>query len=186
MSTTVSRKVLLVAWMAMLAAGCDQAVEPTAGEPAAPAAAAAPAPAAAAAAATPVPETDRAKAAERRVTDLIAIHAALEAFHAKNGQYPAARDGLKSVVDRGADWIPGLAPEFIAELPRDPLVHPTNEGPQYLYVSNTKGYKLIAVTGNSGRCSPEMEKDGIRIDPARTNEVGCWGFGFWTDDYEKF
>jgi hypothetical protein len=179
-----------VAAMAVLvvAGGCDEMVTPAETAPVtatAPVPVATPAPAAAA---VPGPnaETDPVKATERRVRDLVAIHAALEAYHQKNGQYPAAPDGLKSIVDRGPEWIPGLVPDFMAELPRDPLVFPNNDGPQYLYASDTEGYKLIAVSGSGGRCGPEVEKQGIKIDPARNKEVGCWGFGFWTPDYETF
>jgi hypothetical protein len=117
---------------------------------------------------------------------MLAINAAILAHYAKYGAYPEGSKGLLGVVERGADWIPGLAPEFIAELPRDPLLAADNMGPQYLYVSSATGYKIIAVAGNAGYCGPDVERDGIKIDPARINETGCWAYGFWTDDFKAF
>lgn len=185
MTMTLGRKVLLVAALALLpmATGCDQVVTP---EPAAPAVTEAePAPAAPVAPVA-VPETDPVKATEKRVADLVALKAALDAYHAEKAAYPAAYDGLKGFVDRGAAWIPELTPKHIAALPRDPVLSDSVNGPQYLYVSDTKGYKLIAQSGNAGYCAPDVERQGIKIDPARTNESGCWAYGFWTEDFVNF
>ena len=60
------------------------------------------------------------------------------------------------------------------------------DGPQYLYVSDTKDFKLVAQSGNAGYCGADVERDGVKIDPARTNESGCWAFGFWTEGFTKF
>ncbi|MEZ6029999.1 MAG: type II secretion system protein GspG [Hyphomonadaceae bacterium] len=187
MSTTLRRNVLLAASLVMLAvaAGCDQAVQPTAGESAAPAAEVEPAPAPAAPVA--VPETDPAKATERRISDLLALKAAIDAYHAENGSYPPAYNGLKGVIDRGADWIPGLAPKYIAALPRDPALSDSKDGPQYLYISDTKDFKLIA-HGVGDTCGPQVERDGIQVDPERKKDDGskCWAYGFWTGEFVKF
>ena len=56
----------------------------------------------------------------KRVQDLVTINDALKAYHAKNGAYPEG-GGLAGANERGADWIPGLAPDFVKELPRDPM-----------------------------------------------------------------
>lgn len=166
-----------------MTAACDQAGT---SEPVAPAIIeAAPEPAAPVAPVA-VPETDPVKATERRIADLAALKAALEAYHAETGKYPAAYDGLKGIVDRGAAWIPELAPKYIAALPRDPALSDSVDGPQYLFVSDTKDYKLVAQSGNAGYCGADVERDGVKIDPARTNESGCWAFGFWTDGFANF
>lgn len=186
MTMTSGRKVLLVAALVCLpvTAACDQVVAP---EPAAPAVEAEPTPAPAEPVApVAVPETDPVKATERRIADLVTLKAALDAYYAEKSAYPAAYDGLKGVVDRGAEWIPELAPKHVAALPRDPLLSDSVDGPQYLYVSDTKDYKLIAVSGNSGYCGADVERDGVKIDPARTNESGCWAYGFWTEGFAKF
>lgn len=184
MIMALSRKFLLVAALAFVpvTVGCDLALTP---EPAAPVVEAAPAPAEPVAPVA-IPETDPVKATERRVADLIALKAALDAYHAETGKYPAAYDGLKGFVDRGPVWIADLSPKYIASLPRDPALSDSVDGPQYLYVSDTKDYKLIA-HGVGGACDPSVERDGIKIDPNRQNEqAGCWAYGFWSDGFSKF
>jgi hypothetical protein len=185
MTTTMCRKALLVTAASALigVSACD--APPTGGPVDTPAATV---PQASLAAPPPgaVPETDPAKATERRISDITAINDAIRAFHAKYGKYPEGSNGLQSVVERGANWIPGLAPEFMAELPRDPVLAIDNAGPQYLYVSSATGYKVIAVSGNAGYCGPDVERLGIRIDPARINDAGCWAYGFWTDEFAEF
>jgi hypothetical protein len=187
MTSSLGRKALLVAAASVLlvVAGCDG---PSSETPAAPGAAPAPESSASLAAPPPgaIPVTDPALATERRIADILAINTAILAHHAKTGTYPEGSKGLQGVVERGANWIPGLAPEFMAELPRDPLLATDNMGPQYLYVSSATGYKIIAVSGNAGHCGPDVEKDGIRIDPARINDQGCWAYGFWTDEFKMF
>lgn len=99
------------------------------------------------------------------------------------GAYPAA-DGLQGEPDRGKNWVPGLVPEFLPELPRDPAGAADNNGPQYFYISDGLGYKLIAHGVSADGSSVEVL--GIKIDPARRNENGYWAYGFWTEGFEKF
>ena len=153
-----------------------------------PAAQAAPAPAATVPEAAPVVAPAPAAPAapdprlltRKRISDLVTLNDALKAFHAKTGAYPAA-EGLKGAPDRGASWIPGLAPDFLAELPRDPAGGTDNTSPQYFYISDASGYKLIA-HGVSADGS-NVEVLGVKIDPARRNENGFWAYGFWTEDF---
>ena len=49
----------------------------------------------------------------KRVQDLVTINDALKTFHARTGAYPKA-EGLVGANERGAAWIPGLAPDFLA------------------------------------------------------------------------
>lgn len=135
---------------------------------------------------TALVEVDTSRLVTRRQNDLLALKAAIDAYYLETGAYPPAYDGLKGIHDRGAAWIPELAPKYIAALPRDPALSDSPDGPRYLYVSDKKGYKLIAVKGTTGHCGADVERDGIKIDPARTNEAGCWAFGFWTEGFAKF
>ena len=152
---------------------------------AAPAPAPQPAPAPAAAAEPPQPPSNDPRLLTRkRLSDLVTINDALKAFHATTGAYPNAFDGLKGVIDRGKDWIPGLAPDFLPELPHDPGGAPDNNGPQYFYVSDGVGYKLIA--HGVGADGSNVEVLGVKIDPARSNEKGFWAYGFWTETFSKF
>lgn len=61
---------------------------------------------------------------------------------------------------------------FIATLPRDPAMS-TEADHQYRYASSGMDYELIA-HGVSGQCGPEIERDGVRMDPARTRDGRCW------------
>lgn len=117
----------------------------------------------------------------KRISDLVTLNDAIKAFHAKTGAYPAAYDGLKGETERGKEWITGLVPDFLPELPRDPVGGP---GREYQYVSSGSGYKLIA-TGVSADGS-NVEVLNVRIDPARRNEQGFWAYGFWTEDFANF
>ena len=58
---------------------------------------------------------------------------------------------------------------------------PDNNGPQYYYVSDGSGYKLI-VHGVSPD-GANVEVLGVKIDPARRNENGFWAYGFWTEGF---
>jgi hypothetical protein len=119
----------------------------------------------------------------KRVSDIVSINDALRAYHAKNGKYPKA-DGLKGFADRGKAWIPGLAPEFIAELPRDPAESRDRSGPQYVYASNGTDYKLLA-HGVSLVGGTNVEVLGVKIDPSKSTTAENAAFGFWTAAFEK-
>ena len=114
----------------------------------------------------------------KRVQDLVTINDALKAYHAKNGAYPQAA-ALAGLNERGANWIPGLAPDFVKEIPRDPM-HDTTT--QYVYVSDGANYKLLAA-GVSLVGSPNVEVLGIKIDPTRNPTAESASFGFWTPGF---
>ena len=103
------------------------------------------------------------------------INDALKAYHAKNGAFPQAA-ALAGMNERGANWLPGLAPDFVKELPLDPTHGP---GTQYVYVSDGANYKLLA-TGVSLVNSPNVEVLGIKVDPTRNPTAESASFGFWT------
>jgi len=114
----------------------------------------------------------------KRVSDLVSINDALKSFHAKNGSYPKA-EGLSGFPERGAAWIPGIAPDFLPELPRDPSQSTDKTGPQYVYVSDGKDYKLLAQSV-SLIGGTNVEVLGVRIDPTRQPTAENAAFGFWS------
>ena len=115
-----------------------------------------------------------------RVTDLVALNSAIERYHAARASYPVSPGGGFS------QEIPGLAPEFISEIPREPTGSTDPNGPQYRYASNGEDYKIIA-HGVSAQCGPHIERDGVRVDPIRTRQDGqCWAYGFWSDGFRAF
>ncbi len=117
----------------------------------------------------------------KRVSDLVSINDALKAYHAKHGVYPKA-EGMRGYPDRGAAWIPGLSPDFIKELPRDPAQSNDPAAPQYLYQSNGMDYKLIA-QGVALAGGTNVEVLGVRIDNSRNPTAEKAAFGFWTEGF---
>jgi len=109
------------------------------------------------------------------LADLKLVVSALEKYKAEKGHYPGrpSWDGFSSKYGPGADWIPGLVPEYIPALPRDRRMHNQAQG-QYLYRSDGVDFKLIA----HGR--PDCEKfrsmQPDLVDPKRD----CIAVGFWS------
>lgn len=114
----------------------------------------------------------------KRIQDLVTINDALKACLAKTGGVPKA-DGLAGANERGAGWIPGLSPDFLPELPLDPMHSATT---QYVYVSDGANYKLLA-QGVSLVGSMNVEVLGIKIDPTRNPTQQNASFGFWTPPF---
>jgi type II secretion system protein G len=101
----------------------------------------------------------RAKARNaRRQVDLKELQTALELYYSDNNGYPSTGGGWYSsetgdaLGNNGGAYIPGLAPNYIAALPRSP------GGPSlcggwknsYLYQSDGTNYKLLAHCGPEG------------------------------------
>lgn len=118
-----------------------------------------------------------------RKRDLEQIRAALEKYRADKGAYPVSEnfDGFHSIWGRAApDWIRGLSPAFITELPRDPQLS-EEATPQYLYRSDGTGYKLVSHGANSSSAiasglNPQM------VDPLRKS----FAFGYWTENAQDW
>lgn len=111
------------------------------------------------------------------INDLEAIKKALNKFYTENGFYPISKgfDGVYSKFGySGKDWIKGLSPTYIKELPIDPRLH-KNNSQQYFYKSNGKDYKLIA--HEPVNCHPVKTSNPELIDIKRD----CWAYGFWTE-----
>ena len=108
---------------------------------------------------------------------------ALEVYYMKNRSYPntsskylgyGSSHGGKGFT--GADgYVPGLAPKYISELPKDPLF---DENPDcgncgYLYKSDGVGYKLLSYLNTAAELNggPEIPptKDDTYYDPQRTS-----------------
>lgn len=95
--------------------------------------------------------TDRANDA-RRIADLNAVEKALEMYHADHGTYPSTSSAWSGDAPNygghayTADdpYIPGLIPDYIQMLPRDPDKAYPDGSKGYLYKSNGKDYKFLA------------------------------------------
>lgn len=113
---------------------------------------------------------------EQRLVDLKALSIALEDYFQDHGAYPVSSrwSGVTSNFGpSGPDWIPGLAPDYIVALPRDPA-HAERDNGDYLYRSNGADYKLISISRDDIDEISQMASD--RIDPRRADS----SFGFWS------
>jgi prepilin-type N-terminal cleavage/methylation domain len=120
----------------------------------------------------------------KREADLRAVEKALEAYNIKYGVYPNTGGAWKGDAPSygglgyGADgYIPGLVPEFLPQLPRDPNpAYPTG-GRGYLYRSNGTDYKFLA-----HQTPTVFPADHPLYDPARPNhawQVSSFGGKNW-------
>jgi prepilin-type N-terminal cleavage/methylation domain-containing protein len=95
-----------------------------------------------------------------RKQELRQLQAALELYHSEHREYPrtpantwySSEPGDAAASDNSGNYIPGLAPTYIAALPRDPSgltsalpICTTNGWKQaYLYRSDGRTYKLLS------------------------------------------
>lgn len=121
----------------------------------------------------------------QRVSDLVRLNTAIAAYRDKNGSYPHSVNdswtGRRNAWGPSTDnWIPGLAPVYISELPRDPRNH--DDGTQqYMYISNGKDFKLISHLPDD--CETVKNNRPAMIDPARSP---CHAYGFWSPGAAKW
>lgn len=113
----------------------------------------------------------------KQLKDLQSLKTALENYYAEHHTYPISQgfDGLYTSWGRsGEDWIQGLVPDYLPELPRDPR---KNENPstQYIYKSNGKDYKLISHAAEGVNLVTKIHP-GL-IDPRRDHSYGYWTEG---------
>jgi hypothetical protein len=114
------------------------------------------------------------------LTDLISIVEALTKYRNDNKQYPISSkngkgfDGLYSNYGESkVNWIEGLVPKYIKNLPRDPR-NLTEGHVQYIYSSDGANFKLIAL--NPLNCKEVALEYAALVDPMRV----CQAYGFWT------
>ncbi len=160
----------------------------------------------------PFEQLQKARDTQRR-TDLRQIQQALEQYFQDNGHYPITTTGgppywssepgdyLDAQLDGGnhsPNYIPGLAPTYIKQLPRDPLGGNTttpvctalglpNLKRAYTYISDGTSYLLMS------RCGPEYlstlnnSKDDLYSPsygyrPSSSWQV-CFGYGCQTNTW---
>jgi hypothetical protein len=111
-------------------------------------------------------------------TDMLQLKKALDSFYKDNRSYPKSSGGFDAIIsnygESKKEWIPGLAPKYIGQLPNDPRKS-RDASNQYMYKSDGIEFKLLAhhplgmseVVANH----PEL------VDPVRPS----WAFGFWTE-----
>jgi len=104
----------------------------------------------------------------RRVSDMVAVEKALEMYKADHGVYPKVQGwqgDAPNYGDHGYDkngYIPGLVPNYIQRLPRDPDSQYPIGGKGYLYRSNGTDFKFIA-----NKTPTDFPQDHRFYDPKR-------------------
>lgn len=119
-------------------------------------------------------------AAHPQISDMYKIILALELYKLDHRSYPMSSrqgEGWDGILSRYGesreDWIQGLVPEYISELPVDPR-NPASDKHQFIYKSNGANYKLIV--HSSSDCEFVRTLYPATIDPKRN----CYAYGFWT------
>lgn len=114
-----------------------------------------------------------------RKSDLKEMQLAIELYRAQNGRYPAAGCGrgtnwTSHAASYGAcaEYIDGLIPDYIPELPIDPNPRTTSQG--YLYRTDSTGsvYKLMAYTSVEGALVTTYDNEFARC-PRSYGTGGC-------------
>ncbi len=111
----------------------------------------------------------------RRAADLKAVQSALEAYKRENGTYPSTDNGWLTDAPAGnppADpygpngYIPGLVPNYMQTLPKDPDSNYPNADAGYYYRSDGTDYKFMAFK------TPESYPTGNPFyDPTNPNQA---------------
>ena len=109
--------------------------------------------------------------------DINVINRAILMYYTVNGAYPTGSPGSSFVTTANYTQtlnIPGIAPAFIAEIPRIPN---DGKGSYYAYIAsaNAANYKLVRLVP-SGTPLPSAEASDPNPDPSRAGR----GWGIWT------
>lgn len=114
----------------------------------------------------------------RRIADIKAVEKALEMYSNDWGVYPVSAGWFGDAPSYGGlgytgptGYIPGLAPDYIAVLPKDPNPSYPTGGRGYLYYSNGTDYKFL-----SHQTPDTFPADNPLLDPVRLT----WAYAIYT------
>jgi type II secretion system protein G len=106
----------------------------------------------------------------RRKSDLESVRTAVEMYNDEKGTYPDST-GLScggttpadwgnsyDCLNAGKGWVPGLVPDFLPTLPRDPVNK--NYSWAYMYHGTTTNYKIFARPMESTQGKLDADNDG--------------------------
>lgn len=128
-------------------------------------------------------------------TDLAQLKVALANYYSVRGTYPLIEAGNRSYMVESVSskacaenpsdrswWIPGLAPQYIGELPEGPYgsTEDCAADRQYIYASDGRGYFLLF--GDSTICEAIIEKDASMEWTGSVQSFIGKSCGYWTND----
>lgn len=128
--------------------------------------------------------TDPKALLDQRIDDIGAITEALMQFRDDKGHFPKTGETGAGWFGIGRnrlppeEWIPGLVPNYLDEVPRDPMVMPGVDDPQYIYQSNGTDYKLLVLKSQDVETVKARGMESA-VDPKR-----AWAYGTWTEGYQ--
>ncbi|MFA6278856.1 MAG: type II secretion system protein [Candidatus Paceibacterota bacterium] len=116
----------------------------------------------------------------QRLSNLISVQQALEMYYSTNGSYPVTggsgtfRNKCSNFWTAG-EYIPGLAPTYIAVLPTDSQMNFSNSTCCYTYAGTAINYKFMfySCTAGSVDCTGPIGTTKIP-DPFRANSCAVY------------
>lgn len=106
----------------------------------------------------------------RRMQDLRTVQSALADYLRAEGTYPDTSDAWQNDIDAGygaAGYIPGLVPNYLSALPRDPDGQYPTDTAHYMYRSDGVDYKFVL---NGTPEDPDSFAEGFPFfDPQRAD-----------------
>lgn len=130
-------------------------------------------------------------------SDFFSIKNALDHYYSENGYYPASSkkgsatqartgwDGLYSNLGESkSQWIQGLTPSYISELPRDQR-DSVDGSTNYIYKSNGQDYKLLAQNPFPLSCQIAATDYPMLMDPKRSGS-NCTGIAIYSKGAERW
>lgn len=118
---------------------------------------------------------ERAKYA-REQTDLSEVNKLIHLYYVNNGEYPTTTSTW-SGLSQTSDYIPGIVPEFTAQIPQMPTSSVSENS--FIYKSNGDDYKLICYSGSDGLPATERVNNPL-ADPQRNVASNGGAWGYWT------
>lgn len=119
----------------------------------------------------------------RRKNDLKTITSALNAYYANNGRFPppssACTSGCCHVKSTaGSDWIAALVPDYIEELPVDPINKPTSDNQPWLNSNYGYTYGNLSTDGQTYDLTTRLENAQDPDRSAVKDYIAGTGCGF--------
>jgi hypothetical protein len=120
---------------------------------------------------------------KQTVQDILLLKDALQSYYNDNKTYPKSSGAWDAVVaafgESRKDWIPGLVPRYLKELPIDPRKSKDGQK-QYMYKSDGNNFKLIA-HNPVGFAEIALDHPEL-VDPVRQS----WALGVWSEEAKNW
>lgn len=115
-------------------------------------------------------------------SDITALDKAIKLYYADKGVYPGSGNAQSCWTDAAAgneDFVPGLAPTYIAKTPAVPNWSGGKNYYAYCWNAAYTEYKLMRLVPGGGATIPQIEQDGgVSMDPVRPGRAwGIWSSG---------